>query len=171
MVDVDITQEQRAYIDKLYHYETDPIRRYTKGICNIVLSREEAIDILGDPSDEEIELLKNRFGRSKDYQGFNHAEFGVHTMSHVAFDGNVDKYLWYEVWGCYGMLLAANINAVPFFTLPLQPVQGATVDQLAELLKTSANIKGFINGDGEWDQESYVIPRIDAKKIEEFLGL
>lgn len=165
-----LTDEQIEYIDRVYSYETDPRRRYLKGACNLVLDSEEASQLLGPPLDDELRLLADRFAAPEVYQPFHYAEFGVHTVGHRALAHDVDAHVRDEILPCRTMLSYYGLRVTDVFTLPMCPRLGATVEQLVKPL-TAAGFRGIFDGRGEWDQRSFVIPRIDAKHVETHLGL
>lgn len=165
-----LSDEQRSYIDRVYAYETNAQRRYLKGACNVVLDDPQCRALLGPPTEEESVLLKARFATPDEYQGFKLAEFGAHTVTHRAFDGDAHGYVRYEVAPSVAMLRDAGLEPTACFTLPMRPRHPTTVDELVPALQEN----GFdcvLDGAGEWDQANFVTPRIDAKRVEEFLKL
>jgi hypothetical protein len=164
-----LTDEQREYIDRVYRYETDPRRRYLKGACNLVMDFEQADATLGRADFDELRLLTGRFARPDEYR-FPLAEVGVHTVSHRAFGGDPETYLADEIIPCLTALLQHGLNVTGFFTLPMWPMFGATVEQLIEPLQRYG-FAGILDGAGEWDGRSFIVPRIDAKNVEQTLGL
>jgi len=165
-----LTDRQRAYIDQIYAYEKDPRRRYLKGACNLVLDDAQARELLGPIDEEESRLLKARFAGPGEYRGYRYAEFGVHTVSHRAFGGDPEQYVRQEVLPCREMMLANGLRPTRYLVLPMRPQFGATVEQITPALK-AAGFEGTLEAIGEWDGESFAMPRIDAKDVETFLGL
>lgn len=165
-----LTGEQRAYIDRVYAYETDPRRRHLKGACNVILDNRQARELLGPPDADEARALAERFARPAEYCGYRWAEFGAHTVTHRAFDGDAATYVCEEVLPCIQALRARGIDPTSYLTLPMRPRYPATVEPLVPALR-AAGYAGVLDGAGEWDCESFVVPRIDAKNVETFLGL
>lgn len=162
--------EQRAYIDRVYAYETDPRRRYLKGACNVVFDDARSRALLGPPDVEEALLLAARFARPQEYRGYRLAELGAHTVSHQAFGGDPDAYVRDEVLPCLEALRKHDLPPTKYFTLPMRPRYPASVEQLVPALQAHG-FEGVLDQAGEWDRASFVIPRIDAKNVESFLGL
>lgn len=162
-----LTEEEKEYIDKVYKYETDSTRRYVKGCCNLLYDNDGAEEVLGTPGYEEALELSRRFAEIEEYKGYEYAEYGVHTVTHRAFDGDVDKYIDEEIIPCLNMLLKNKLKAVKYFTLPMRPMFNSTVLQLVEPLK-SLGFDGIVDGNGHYDGKSFIIPRIDAKQVEEY---
>lgn len=168
---MDVTQ--RMHVDQVYGYETDSKRRYLKGACNILYDLPDVLDLIGAyPGKEEEEMLKKRFSMPYDYVGFTYAEFGSHTVLHWAYGGNTDKYMREEVDACRDAIMNVNAPLVSskIFVLPMRPRYGHSERELIEPLY-KAGYRGMLDGPGEWDQKSFIIPRIDAKKVEQFFGL
>ncbi|NLX20564.1 MAG: hypothetical protein GXY55_02690 [Phycisphaerae bacterium] len=165
-----LTAEQAEYVDRVYAYETERRRRRLKGACNVVLEDGEARALLGPLGDEEAKHLAARFAAPKEYLGWHHAEFGPHTVSHRAFDGDVAGYLDAEVLPCMAAMEQAGLTPTRYLTLPMRPRYPATVEQLVPSLR-SLGFEGVLDGGGEWDRDSFIVPRIDAKHVEESLGL
>lgn len=166
----DLPAEQRAYIDRVYAYETSLRRRYLKGACNLVLDDWEARGLLGLPDVEEERLLAARFAQPEAYATFGLAEFGVHTVTHRAFAGDVSEYMAQEILPCREALLQAGLRDSGYFTLPMRPRYPAMVEQLVPAL-VAHGFAGVLDGTGEWDGRSFIVPRIDAKNVEQVLGL
>lgn len=164
---IKLTKEEKKYIDTVYKYEVDSTRRYVKGCCNLLYDNKGAEEVLGMPGYEEALELANRFATIDEYRGYEYAEYGVHTVSHRAFDGDVDKYIDEEIIPCLNMLLKNKLKTVKYFTLPMRPMFNSTVNQLVEPLK-KLGFKGIVDGKGYFDGKSFIIPRIDAKEVEEF---
>jgi len=166
----ELTTEQRAYIDRIYSYEKDPRRRYLKGACNLVLDDAQARQLLGEPDEQERELLAARFARPEEYLGYRFAEFGVHTVSHRAFSGDPEAYVREEVLPCRDELRRRGLNPTRYLVLPMRPQFGATIEQIEPALR-AAGFEGTLEALGEWDGQSFAMPRIDAKDVEHYLGL
>ncbi len=129
-----------------------------------------ARELLGAPDTDEVALLTARFARAEDYRGLRFAEFGVHTVTHRAFGGDAEKYMAEEVLPCAKAIRDAGLPLSRYFTLPMRPRYPATVEQLVPALR-AAGFEGVLDGAGEWDRQSFVVPRIDAKNIELFFEL
>jgi peptidoglycan/xylan/chitin deacetylase (PgdA/CDA1 family) len=166
----DLTPEQWAYIDRVYAYETDPRRRALKGACNVVLDDAAARDLLGPPASDEAALLATRFADPTEYRGWRLAEFGAHTVSHRAFDGQAERYYAEEIAPCAAAIQSRGLLVSGYFTLPMRPRFPATVEQLVPVLR-ARGYAGVLDGQGEWDGASFIVPRIDAKNVETRLGL
>jgi peptidoglycan/xylan/chitin deacetylase (PgdA/CDA1 family) len=165
-----LTEDQTAYIDKVYHYETEPRRRYLKGACNLVLDFDEASKVLGAADFDEQCQLRKRFSTPEEYKQFTLAEVGVHTVSHRAMGMDTEDYIRKEILPCLAMLLRHDLKVTRYFTLPMRPRYIAKVEDLVQPLK-KYGFHGILDSQGVWDQESYIVPRIDAKKVEEVLEL
>jgi hypothetical protein len=166
----DLTAEQLEYVDRVYAYETEPRRRRLKGACNVILSDEQARELLGPPKDDEMRWLTRRFAIPEEYRPFRLVELGTHTTTHNAFSGDPQAYVQQEVLPCFETLREHGFEPTRVFTLPMRPRHPATVEQLIPALR-QAGFLGILDGQGEWDQQSFVIPRIDAKNVEQVLGL
>lgn len=165
-----LTPDQADYVDRVYAYETDARRRRLKGACNVVLDDAAARELLGPPDEEERRLLQERFAQPAEYQGYSLAEFGPHTVSHRAFDGDVYSYVHNEILPCVGEMHRHGLVSTAYLTLPMRPRFPATVEQLVPALQ-GRGFAGVLDAAGEWDRRSFVVPRIDAKNVEAFLGL
>lgn len=165
-----LSDDQRAYVDRIYAYETDPRRRYLKGACNVVFDDAQAREFLGEPDEPTLELLWARFAPPSAYRGYTWAEFGAHTVRHCAFDGDVDAYVQNEIQPCLDDLRANGLTPSHYFTFPMRPRYPATIEQIIPALR-ELGFEGTLEANGEWDQQSFAIPRIDGKSVEEFLGL
>ncbi|MCC5828965.1 MAG: polysaccharide deacetylase family protein [Phycisphaeraceae bacterium] len=165
-----LTTEQRDYIDRIYAYETHPVRRRLKGACNLILSDTEARGLLGEPDPAMRHLLSRRFAPAEAYADLTLAEFGPHTVSHRAFDGYVDDYLAREITPCVAALREAGLGTSRCFALPMRPRYPATTEQLADALE-HAGFRFVMEGLGFWDGRSRIVPRIDAATLETNLGL
>jgi hypothetical protein len=165
-----LTLDQRTYIDRIYAYEKDPRRRYLKGACNLVLEDADARELLGPPDDEELRLLAARFAPPQAYQGYQYAEFGVHTVTHRAFGGDPAAYVRDEVLPCREAMTRHGLHPTRYLVLPMRPRFAATVEQIVPALR-QGGFEGTLEALGEWDGQSFAIPRVDAKDMERFLGL
>ncbi len=165
----ELTPQERAYVDKVYHYETDPRRRYLKGACNVVYDTEKAVGLLGEPDEEERAFLRNRFAGPELYRGLSWAELGVHTTRHRAFEGDGEAYLRNEIMPSRHALAAAGFTPGGVFALPMMPRYPATCEQLVEPVRR-AGFTGMFAGLGEWNRRDFVIPRLDAVHLEHHLG-
>lgn len=165
-----LNAEQRAYIDRVYAYETQARRRYLKGACNVVLTDEESRGLLGPPDAEECQHLVERFAPPATYRGWRYAEFGAHTVSHRAFGGDPEIYVREEVLPCVAAIERHGLRATKYFTLPMRPRFPATVEQLIPALQAHG-FEGVLDQQGEWDGTSFLVTRIDAKNVETCLGL
>jgi peptidoglycan/xylan/chitin deacetylase (PgdA/CDA1 family) len=166
----DLAPEQLEYVDRVYAYETDPRRRRLKGACNVILTDEQARALLGPPKAEEMEWLSRRFAMPEDYRPLKLAELGTHTVTHNAFSGDPQAYVDNEIMPCFRTLQEHGFSPTRVFTLPMRPRHPATVEQLIPALK-QAGFLGVLDGQGQWDQQNFIIPRIDAKNVEQVLGL
>lgn len=164
----ELTADERAYIDRVYAYERDPRRRYLKGACNVIYDDAQARELLGEPTAAEVEHLAARFAAPHEYRGLALAEFGVHTVTHRAFDGDAPRYLAEEIVPCAHDIRAATLPLSRIFTLPMRPRFPATVEQLVPTL-AAQGFDAVLDGQGQWDGRSFIVPRIDAKHVEEFL--
>jgi hypothetical protein len=166
-----LEKEQLEYIHDIYSYEDVIETRLIKGAFNLIFQEEEAVELIGDLTDEEVLLLHQRFEVSEFYKQFRFAEVGVHTRTHTALDLSLDSYLDNEIDASKLMLVKKELNDSAFFTLPMKPKYGATVDSLIEPLKTRG-YKGILTSySGFWDMKSFVIPRIDACEMEKIIGI
>ena len=165
----DISDDERAYIDKSYSYETETKRRYTKGLCNLILDDQGARRVLGSPRLNYLEKLAIRFATPGELKQFQMVEFGVHTVSHKGFEGNIQAYLDEEILPCYATILREDLRPSRVFVQPMQARHPAKLEDLVPTLKEIGFIAAF-NYFGPWNQESFIIPRTDAKRIEETMG-
>jgi hypothetical protein len=157
-------------VDRVYAYETDPTRRCLKGACNVIFDHTQALALLGPPSDDELGILHQRFASSATYRQFEHAEVGVHTVTHQAFDGDTQIYVQQEILPCREHLNQAGLAVSPIFTLPMRPRLPAVAGDLVEPLKL-AGFTGMLDEQGLWNGSSFLIPRIDAKHVERLIEL
>ena len=165
-----LTPQQAAYVDKIYAYETDPARRYLKGACNVLFDYRQAERFLGTPDVDCLQLLSRRFAGPEDYNRFELAEVGVHTVRHTAYDGDAPGYFRDEVCPCLATLLRRCRRVCRVFTLPVKPTDGVSLDPLCRVLQDHGFI-GMCHNPGEWDQADFIITRVDAKDVEKFFGL
>lgn len=161
---------QRNYVARVYRYEKDPVRRTIKGGCNLILSEHEAKRLLQPLSERELEMLAGRFEKPAYYKRFSFAEVGAHTVSHRTLDRHTERYVEEEIAPCLHHLRREGLTPSPYFTNPMQPAPGAAVEDLTTFLRRMG-FSGTLTCGGEWDQHSFVIPRIDAQQIERHLGL
>lgn len=166
----ELSVEQRDYIDRVYSYETDPKRRYLKGACNVIFDDATARNLLGQMDDSEREAMGSRFAPPIMYKQLENAEFGVHTHSHTAFAGDAELYFKEEIEFCEATMKDHDLLVSQYFTLPMRPRHPATIEQLVPVLR-GRGYAGVLDGQGFWDGESFVIPRIDAKNVEKVLDL
>jgi hypothetical protein len=165
----DLTAEQRVYIDRIYAYERALRRRYLKGACNLVLDDAQARALLGPPDEEETRLLAARSAAPQEYKGYQWAEFGVHTVSHRAYGGAPEAYVEDEVFPCRDALVQHGLHPTRYLVLPMRPRFEVTVAQIVPALR-KAGFDGTLEALGEWDGQSFAIPRVDAQNMEEYLG-
>lgn len=166
-----LDSEQLAYVEKLYHYETEWHRRIIKGTFNLIFDQDEAYEALGELSSIEKKELAKRFESPENYKSFQYAELGVHTRSHWALDQETQKYVDEEIQTCWDVLVDNRLEPTAYYTSPMQPRYGASINDLIEPLQ-KLNYKGILTSTpGQWDSESFVIPRIDGQKVEEFLNI
>jgi hypothetical protein len=165
-----LSPQQKAFVDKVYHYETDPARRYLKGACNIVFDYDQAAEFLGLLDFDCVKLLSQRFAEPEDYNRFALAEVGVHTVRHKAYDGDAAGYFRHEVYPALATLHRRCQRVCRVFTLPVKPKDGVSMDPLCREL-AAHGLTGMCTHAGEWNQKDFVITRIDAKDVERFFGL
>ena len=161
--------DQIEYIDRIYHYETLAYRRRIKGAFNLVLEPERAFEAIGELTVTERGELEHRFEHLEYYKQFKHAEVGVHTRSHWAVGGDTQRYVDDEIEHCKTFMLEHGLTPTDYFTSPMKPKYGATIEDLIEPLRT-LGYKGIFDMAGIWDQSDFIIRRIDAKHVEAFLG-
>ncbi|MFI3118669.1 MAG: hypothetical protein QX203_01650 [Methylococcaceae bacterium] len=164
-----LTEDEKKYIDRIYAYETQPVRRLLKGACNLILTDAKAREVLGDMSAKEQEALACRFESPDYFQHFNYAELGTHTVSHSALGDNVEHYISHEINASHQHLLDLNLQPSHYFTLPMKPKFGATLHDLTHRLQQKSYHGLLYSAYEEWDGRSFVIPRLDAKSIPAFL--
>ncbi len=165
-----LKKDQKAHIEQAYHYESDPVRRVIKGACNLVLPKTEAHRLLHPLSDSEREALEGRFENAAYYKSFHYAEVGPHTVTHRAPDTDVERYFQEEIEPCMNAMREMGLTPSNYFTSPMKPVAGARISPLADRLK-EAGFEGILFCCGEWNQRSFIIPRVDAQHVETRLDL
>ncbi len=166
-----LTQDQIDYIQRIYAYESSDTRRVIKGACNLVLDANEAFELIGELTAQEKLLLEQRFEKPDYYKQFQYAEVGVHTTSHQAMGLDIDGYLADEIDLSEQEICQAGLEHSGYFTLPMKPKYGATVESL-ELPLTERGYQGLLYSENAvWNGQGYVIPRIDAKQVEKTLGI
>lgn len=145
------------------------VRKIIKGACNLIFDYEVAYDFIYPLTGKEKKLLVNRFERPSFYSQFTHAELGVHTVSHVALDKNLDNYLQDEIISSKNHMLSLGLQPSDIFTLPMKPKYGITSDILSTPLKKEG-FKGMFTAYPElWDGNSFSIPRVDGVNFTDFL--
>lgn len=164
-----LNRQQTDYIDRVYHYETLPYRRLIKGAFNLVLEPEQAFEAIGDLSDDELRELDTRFESLDYYRHFEHAEVGVHTRSHGAIDIDTQRYVDDEITCCRDFMHRHGLKPTDYFTLPMRPKYGASTEDLIDPLR-ELGYKGIFDMPGVWDQQDFIIRRIDAKHVETLLA-
>jgi len=166
-----LTQEQIKYIDKIYAYESLEYRRVIKGAFNLILDQNEAYAFLGELSEVELDLLEQRFENLEYYKKFHYAEVGVHTKSHWALGKDIDSYISEEIETCKNLLLQNNLKPSKYFVSPMKPKYGASLKDIEERL-FNLGYEGILDSNhGVWNRKDFIIPRIDAKYVEEFFNL
>ncbi len=165
------TMAQEAAIleaEKAYAYEIDPGRRRFKAAVNLVLDERYAGAVLSALA--MVADITKRFAHWTDYHGLRRASFGSHGIDHSALDGDAYGYARRQALAAQIEIASKRLPTSNVFTLPMRPRPGADLKALeAELQRV--RFTGMFDGAGEWDGESFVIPRIDAKKVEEAFGL
>ncbi len=165
-----LTVEQQDYVNRIYAYETQPIRRLIKGGCNLILSDSQAREALGVMTNQERDLLEQRFEQIDYLKQFRYAEIGTHSVSHAAMGADIAEYVDEEVKASLQHLIAAGFDASRYFTLPMKPRFGASLQDLTPHLQNLGYQGLFYSAyDDGWDGRSFVIPRLDAKQINPFL--
>lgn len=162
--------EQQEYINRVYAYETQAVRRIIKGGCNLILSDNLAREALEEMTNQEQTLLAQRFEQVDYFKQFRYAEIGTHSVSHAAMGIDIAAYVADEVKASQQHLRNAGFNASRYFTLPMKPRFGASVQDLTSHLQNLGYRGLFYSAyDDGWDGSSFVIPRLDAKQINPFL--
>jgi hypothetical protein len=162
-----ISPMARQHVEACYAYETDAARRKIKGVCNLCLPPAEAMAALQPLNDDEVATLSDRFAPPKAYAGLEFAEVGVHTVSHAPLGTDLDGYMNNEVLACRDELAAAGLGGqdAGWFTLPMRPQPGASLDDLLTRLKSSGFV-GMLDGampPGEMSGDDFAVRRLDAK--------
>ena len=166
-----LTQDKIDYIKRIYAYESSHTRRVIKGACNLVLEANQAFELIGELTAKEKLLLAQRFESPDYYKQFQYAEVGVHTTSHQALGLDVDRYLRDEIDLSERAIHQAGLKRSGYFTLPMKPKYGATVESMEAPL-SKRGYRGLLYSENAvWDGKGYVIPRIDAKNVEKTLGI
>lgn len=166
-----LTQDQIEYIQRIYAYENSDTRRVIKGACNLVLDANQAFELIGELTVQEKLLLEQRFEKPDYYKQFQYAEVGVHTTSHQAMGLDIDGYLSDEIDLSEQEIYQAGLKHSGYFTLPMKPKYGATVESMEKPL-SERGYRGLLYSENAvWDGQGYVIPRIDAKNVEKTLGI
>lgn len=160
---------QLAYIEGKYHYETLFYRRVIKGAFNLVFERDQAYEALGELTASEHAQLRARFARPEAYQPFALAELGVHTRSHWALDQDTQRYFDDEIQQSRQTMIDAGVRPGRVYTSPMQPRFGARLEDLQPLLQEAGYQGVMTSNPGVWNQKDFIIPRIDAARVEAHL--
>lgn len=166
-----ITKEEFNYIEIVYGHEKEPYRRIIKGAFNLIFQKNKAYEILGELTEIEKWHLERRFESHQNYKKFKYAEMGVHTHSHNALDLDTDTYVKDEILHSQKNIEDAGYSPSKYFTLPMQPMHGAKTESLIEPLKLHGYKGILVANSGQWDGESFIIPRVDGIHVEEFVGI
>lgn len=170
LIDKYLSATQLDYINTVYQYEQIKHRRVIKGAFNLVLPTADAYTLIGELSTRELDLLHQRFESFDFYRKLSYAEVGVHTVTHQALDVDIANYLATEIDACENDLLSAGLRLSGFFVSPMTPKYGASLNDLITPLKERAYL-GILDHGGIWDQESYIVKRIDAKQLERTINI
>ncbi|MFA5984402.1 MAG: hypothetical protein WC782_10340 [Methylococcaceae bacterium] len=166
-----ISPEALSYLQKVYAYESTEARRIIKGACNLILEPEQAYEIIGECSQQEQLCLAQRFEVPSFYQALQFADVGVHTVSHKAMGKNIEDYCSAEIDTAKKLLLKHGLKPSSVFTLPMKPRWGVSVDDLIPPL-TERGYQGILYSEyALWNQHDFVVPRIDAKHVEDVLNI
>lgn len=166
-----LSKEQLSYINSIYHYEELEYRRIIKGAFNLILEIDIANELIGEYSSLERELLMNRFEQLDYYKQFKYAEIGVHSKSHCALGKNITSYIKDEIIESKELIVANELTLSGYFVSPMKPRYGATLDSIVTQLQ-ELGFKGILDSNyGIWDKKNYIIPRIDAKLMEQSILL
>lgn len=165
-----LSEAQIAYIDRMYHYEIDPCRRMIKGTINLIIDPQEATELIGELDQTEKHIMAERFAPPDRYRDYQMLELGVHTVRHTAMTLDVEAYRRDEIQSCAEHLAHAGLDHNAVFTLPMVPRYGASAEDLIEPLRTHG-YRGMFNTQGFWNQQDFMIPRIDAVHLEKQLNL
>ena len=166
-----LTPSRLNFIHRVYSYETFNSRRIIIGACNLVFEHDFACEMIGELTNEEHELLSLRFESAEFYKRFEYAEVGVHTKSHTALGQNFNEYLSSEIDDSKETMLQNGLEPTDFFTLPMKPKFEAEITDLIAPLKARGYQGIFFSEDAVWNQSDFVIPRVDAKSVEIYLGI
>ncbi|MFA9478452.1 hypothetical protein ACERK3_09110 [Phycisphaerales bacterium AB-hyl4] len=165
-----LTDDQLAYVHRIYSYEAMPYRRIIKGAFNLVFDQARAERLLGELTIDEQRRLADRFAKPEHYRPYEMVELGVHTVTHTAMGLDVETYMRDEVDRCAEHLQDHGLSHGNYFTLPMAPRYGATADDLIVPLKRRG-YTGMIHTQNPWDGRSFIVSRTDAKHVEAMLGL
>jgi len=166
-----LAKSELKYIEKIYFYENLEYRKIIKGACNLILNKKEIYHFIGNLSKLEKDLLIQRFEKLEYYKNFNYAEIGVHTKSHWALGKNYSEYITEEIETSRELLLKNGLNPTKYFVSPMKPRDGASLFDIKDNLK-NLGYDGILDSNhGIWNQKDFIIPRIDAKNIEDFFKL
>lgn len=166
-----LTNEELVYINKIYYYEELEYRRIIKGALNLIFDINQSKELLGDLSAVEKKLLEQRFESLEYYKEFKYAEVGVHTKSHWALGGEVKEYIDLEIESSRELLVKNGLQPTHFYVSPMKPKNGYTLEDIQEPLNQLGYEAILDSNHGVWDGKSFIIPRIDAKNVEEFFNL
>lgn len=164
-----LTAEQQNYVNRIYAYEAQTVRRFIKGGCNLILSDDQARETLGAMTNQERESLEQRFEQVDYLKQFRYAEIGTHSVTHAAMGADIAGYVDDEVKASQQHLLAAGFSPSRYFSLPMKPRFGASLQDLTPHLRNLGYLGLFYSAYDDWDGNSFVIPRLDAKQINPFL--
>jgi hypothetical protein len=161
---------ERAYINRVYAYETDPVRRRIKGACNLVLEENVVRSLLAPLTEQEQEALSQRFAAADYYGQFEYAQLAMHTRSHAPLGHNAAEYFEREIKPCMASFEHYGLDHTGYFVSPMKPRPGASYEQLVPLLK-QRGFKGLLISEYiENLSDDFLIPRVDANQLEAFLG-
>jgi hypothetical protein len=166
-----LSKKELAYVEKIYHYEKEWHRRIIKGAFNLIFDQDMAYGLLGELSRSEDAALFHRFEEPDYYRQFTYAELGIHTRSHWALGLDTEAYVRNEIDRSCQTLINFGFEPTKYFILPMQPRHGASVRDLIGPLRKIGYKGTLVSNSGQWNQESFIIPRIDGQKLEEFLGI
>lgn len=165
-----LSNQQLQYINAMYHYEALETRRVIKGAANLILSEEVFLEAILPLSDHEQNLLHCRFEQPNYYKNFDYALIGSHGVRHKALYADIDHYVEHEILPTLTHFKVYGISPSVFFTNPMKPESGVSLHELSSSLR-DLGFKGILTCCGDWDQKDFIIPRIDAKHIEQYFGL
>ena len=161
---------QTAYVQRIYAYETDPVRRMIKGACNLVLDMNMARGLIEPLTEEEETALQRRFSQPDHYRSYRQAILAPHTRSHAPIEADIERYLREEILPSADMLKEKGLDVAPWFVAPMRPRFGAEAEALQKGLQAHG-YHGMLTADaGCWDGVSFQVPRIDAVKLETMLN-